>query len=255
MARQEAFEARPSCAQATMAFKSSPEVIDNMLERQNQCTKYRLKRQSLPGALAESLRERILNGEFEDGEPLVQEAIAAEYDCSRMPVREAFRQLEAAGLIVSKIHKGAIVTSLPAEQIMELFELRAILECDILVHSVSRMADEQLARSERILEELEAAYHKRDIGKMGALNWEFHRSLYLPAERAQTLALIQGINVQTERYIRLHRLPTSGFKDAEREHRQILTMSKFRDPDVIEVMRGHIIRTGHSLVEALRCTE
>ncbi|MCA1409179.1 GntR family transcriptional regulator [Ensifer sp. IC3342] len=222
-----------------------------MLEHKNQHSKYRLKRQSLPEALADSLRERILNGEFMEGEPLVQEAIAAEYDCSRMPVREAFRQLEAAGLIVSRIHKGAIVTSLPAEQIIELFELRAMLECDILKHSLACLSDEDLARSERILEELENAYHRRDKEKAGALNWEFHRSLYLTAPRTQTLALIQGINVQTERYRRLCPLFMCGLQEAEQEHRQILAMFKIRDTDVLQLMRDHIIRTGHRLVEAL----
>src|SRR5262249_9700878 len=89
------------------------EKLRVMIEQGKARSKYRLQRQSLPQALAESLRERILNGEFKEGDPLIQEAIAAEYECSRMPVREAFRQLEAAGLIVSKIHKGAIVTTLP----------------------------------------------------------------------------------------------------------------------------------------------
>src|SRR3569833_2490749 len=99
---------------------------------------HRMHRQSIPGALADSLRERILNGEFKDGDPLIQEAIAAEYECSRMPVREAFRQLEAAGLIVCKLHKGAVVTTLPHDQIMELFELRAMLESDILRQSLDK---------------------------------------------------------------------------------------------------------------------
>lgn len=215
-------------------------------------SKYSIKRQSLPEALAESLRERILNGEFKGGEPLIQEAIAAEYECSRMPVREAFRQLEAAGLIVSKIHKGAVVTALPSEQIMELFELRAILECDILAYSLARMTDQHLDASEQILEELEGAYGDRDIAKVGALNWEFHRSLYVAAERVQTLALIQGINVQTDRYIRLQLLLTSAFEEAETEHRRILNLCKKRDPSVVEFMRDHIIRAGHNLLEALK---
>jgi DNA-binding GntR family transcriptional regulator len=223
-----------------------------MLEKKAPGSKYRLQRQSLPEALAESLRERILNGEFKEGDPLIQEAIAAEYECSRMPVREAFRQLEAAGLIVSKIHKGAIVTTLPLDQIMELFELRAMLECDILGFSLDRMSADSLANSEQILVQLEDAYHSRDIARVGALNWEFHRSLYLSAERVQTLALIQGINVQTDRYIRLQLLLTSGFEDAEREHRQILEMCKAADPAVIKFMRDHIIRAGHDLLKALK---
>ncbi len=169
-----------------------------------------------------------------------------------MPVREAFRQLEAAGLIVSKIHKGAIVTTLPAEQIMELFELRAMLESDILSHSLERMSDEDLNRSELILRQLEDAYHTRDIATVGALNWEFHRSLYVSAGRVQTLNLIQGINVQTDRYIRLQLLLTSGFEDAERDHRQILAMCKGRDGAVVMFMKNHIIQAGHNLLEALK---
>lgn len=225
--------------------------MDNMLEQKKQRSKYRLQRQSLPEALSESLRERILSGEFKEGDPLIQEAIAAEYECSRMPVREAFRQLEAAGLIVSKIHKGAIVSTLPSEQIMELFELRAALECDVLSRSLEHLSDEELAHSAQILKRLEEAYHKRDIARVGALNWEFHRSLYRPAGRIQTLAILQGINVQIDRYIRIQLLLTSGFEEAGREHRQILSMCKERDHQVVEFMRGHIIRAGHNLLEAL----
>ncbi len=234
-----------------MVFEIWIQQVNEMLEQKNPRSKYRLKRQSLPEALADSLRERILNGEFKEGEPLVQEAIAVEYECSRMPVREAFRQLEAAGLIVSKIHKGAVVTTLPSEQIMELFELRAMLECDILTYALSRMTEHHLDISEQILEQLEDAYHKRDIAKVGALNWEFHRSLYVPADRIQTLALIQGINVQTDRYIRLQLLLTSAFEEAEQDHRQILNLCRSRDPKVVEFMRGHIIRAGHNLLDAL----
>gem|GEM_PF-5640646 len=54
------------------------------------------------------MRGRILNGEFRDGDALIQEAIAAEYDVSRLPVREAFKELETSGLIASKIHKGSV---------------------------------------------------------------------------------------------------------------------------------------------------
>lgn len=214
-------------------------------------SQHRLKRQSVPDALFDSLRERILNGEFRDGEPLVQEAIAAEYGCSRMPVREAFRQLEAAGLIVSQHHKGAIVATLPPEQILELFALRAMLEGDILSHALGRMTDVDLDQSEAIVVALEAAYHGQDIARVGALNWEFHESLYRPAGRVQTLALIRSINVQTDRYIRLQLLLTGHFQDAERDHREILRLCRARDPAVLDFLRDHILRAGRDLVQAL----
>ncbi len=224
-----------------------------MSEVKDPAASYRLKRQSLPESLAESLRERILNGEFKEGVPLIQEAIAKEYEVSRMPVREAFRQLEAAGLIVSKIHKGAIVTTLPTEQIFELFELRALLECEILLHAIPNMTAADIARSQAILSQLEDAYHRRDIGRWGALNWEFHRSLYLPANRVQTFTVIQGINVQTDRYIRLQLLLTDAFAAAEEEHREILRLCIEKNvEEAIPYMRKHILNAGRNLLVAIK---
>jgi DNA-binding GntR family transcriptional regulator len=216
-------------------------------------SKHRLNRQSLPDALARSLQERILNGEFKEGDALIQEAIAAEYECSRMPVREAFRQLEATGLVVSKIHKGFVVTSLPVEQITELFELRAILECDILSRAIPKMTSEDIDASQLILNQLETSYRERDMSRWGALNFEFHKSLYVPADRVQTMGLIQSINIQTDRYIRLQLLLTDAFKDAEVEHRHLLKLCS--DGDVkaaIPYLKKHILNAGNDLLAALK---
>lgn len=211
-----------------------------------------IKRQSLPETLAEALRERILNGEFKEGDQLVQETIAAEYEVSRMPVREALRQLEASGLVVLKTHKGAVVTTLPNEQIEELFDLRALLECELLGHAVPKLTDEDTARSRDLLDALEAAYHRADIGQWGALNWAFHRSLYLPSQRVQTLAVVQGINIQTDRYIRLQLLLTGAVADAEQEHREILRLCEARDvKGAVRYLRGHILRAGRNLLVAI----
>jgi DNA-binding GntR family transcriptional regulator len=213
----------------------------------------KIKRQSLPEKLAESLRERILNGDFKEGEPLVQHAIAEEYAVSRIPLREALRQLEAAGLVTMEINKGAIVTSIPTEQIAEFFDLRALLECEILTNSIPRTTDEQLSNAREILTKLELAYKRRDVASWGRLNWEFHRSLYLAADRVQTLHIIQGINLQTDRYIRLHMLLTRAVEKAERDHRELLRLCKLRDVDrAVPYLKEHILDAGRSLILALR---
>ncbi len=214
-------------------------------------SKFRLQRQSLPEALATSLRERILNGEFKDGDALIQESIAAEYECSRMPVREAFRQLEAEGLIVSRLHKGAVVSTLPAEQIMELFELRATLESDILGRALAWLSEQDLAAAQAVLARLDAAYARHDVAAIGALNWEFHRTLYLPASRPQTLALVQGINVQTDRYIRLQLQLAADHSEIQREHQDILQLCAARDPGVVAYLQAHIVRAGQDLLDAI----
>jgi len=216
-------------------------------------TSRKIRRQSLPETLAESLRERILDGDLREGDALIQDAIAQEYDVSRMPVREALRQLEASGLVVMKVHKGAVVTSLPTEQIEELFELRALLECDTLARAVPRMTDEQLVIARSILAQLEHSYQRRDVPSWGRLNWEFHRSLYISADRAQTLAILHGINLQTDRYIRLHLLLTRAHDEAEQEHRELLRLCTLRDAErAVPYLREHIRNAGRTLLMALR---
>lgn len=214
---------------------------------------HRLQRMSLPEAVAASLRERILNGEFEPGEALVQEALAAEYECSRMPVREAFRQLEAEGLIITKVHKGAFVASIPPEQIMELFELRAMLETDMLRHSLPALTEEHLLVAEAKLQELDHAYKQNEITRWGALNWEFHKSIYAAANRVQSLAIVAGINVQIERYIRLQLLLNQTFSTAEAEHRELLELCRARDENAaVPLLERHIINAGRELVASLQ---
>jgi DNA-binding GntR family transcriptional regulator len=211
-----------------------------------------LPRHSLPDALAESLRQRILRGEFREGDQLVQETIAKEYDVSRMPVREALRQLEAAGLVVLKMHKGAVVKSIPVDQIAELFDLRVLLESDLLRHSLGKISKSDLAAAEVILNQLELAYHEQDVGKWGTLNWAFHRALYVPSGRVQTLALADAINVQTDRYIRLAMILTHSSAGAEIEHRELLNLcARGNVKSAVNFLKQHISETGRHLLEAL----
>jgi DNA-binding GntR family transcriptional regulator len=211
-----------------------------------------IRRHSLPDALAESLRERILKGEFKEGDQLVQEAIAKEYEVSRMPVREALRQLEAAGLVVLKMHKGAVVKAIPMEQIAELFELRAMLEADLLAHAIPKMIKLDLDEASAILDQLEKSYHDGEIGKWGKLNFAFHNRLYLPSGRVQTLDMVKAINVQIDRYIRLQLVLNKSSVGVETEHRKLLALCADRKvKDAVAYLKAHINNAGRSLLRVL----
>ncbi|MGY4238289.1 DNA-binding GntR family transcriptional regulator [Bradyrhizobium sp. USDA 4449] len=203
-----------------------------------------ISRQSLPDAIAAALRERILSGEFRDGDPIVQEAIAEEYEVSRMPVREALRQLEGQGLVALKTHKGAIVTSMKKEKVSELFDLRALLECDILARALPHFGASDAAVAQGFIDQLESAYHRRDTAEWGKLNWLFHKSLYLPANRPETLTIIEGINIQAERFIRVQLVMTGAIATAEREHRELLGLCTERNPVAVDYLRKHILEAG-----------
>ncbi len=211
-----------------------------------------IKRLSIPEMIAESLQQRILSGEFKEGDQLVQEAIAQEYDVSRMPVREALRQLEATGLVDFKMHKGAVVTSVPLAQIAELFDLRVLLEGDLLAHAVPKLTHDDLVIAADFLDQLERAYLDGEVGKWGELNWQFHRSLYLASGRVQTLALVQSVNIQTDRYIRLQLSLTGGLEGAEAEHRELLRLCAARETRAaVAYLRTHIRNAGAELVKTI----
>ena len=84
-----------------------------------------IPRQSLTSAVADKLRDQIIRGVIPEGAQLRQDAIANQFKVSRIPVREALRQLDAEGLITILPNRGAIVPALSPEDIEELFSIRA----------------------------------------------------------------------------------------------------------------------------------
>src|SRR5436309_8197608 len=133
-----------------------------------------IPRQTVASMTVEALRERILRGDYPEGEPLRQDALADELGVSRIPVREALRQLEAEGLVTFNPHRGAVVSSLSIDEIAELFELRAEIECDLIRRAIPNMTKEQLDRATDVLDEFEAALQAGEAARWGPLNWHFH---------------------------------------------------------------------------------
>ena len=93
----------PSCSMSLMTNRAAPSskpVQKTFLHR------------TISASVAEELRRRIVDGEFQAGFQLRQEALAVEFGVSRIPVREALMQLEAEGLVKIHPHRGAIVSAL-----------------------------------------------------------------------------------------------------------------------------------------------
>lgn len=212
-----------------------------------------ITRQTLTHQTTEALRDRILRGEFGDNMPLRQDAIAAELGVSRIPVREALRQLEAEGLVVFNPHRGAVVSTLSIGEIEELFELRAQIESDLVRRSVPRVRREDLVSAKDTLKAYDAAFRKGEVTAWGKLNWEFHATLYAPAERPFTMAVVQRLHQQSDRYMRMQLVLTHGESRASTEHRSILAAVEARDVrQASQLMRQHILGAGRRLVTFVR---
>lgn len=210
-----------------------------------------IQRQSLAAAVAERLREQIINGDLREGEQLRQDAIAKEFQVSRIPVREALLHLEAEGLITTETNRGAVVSSLSPEEIEELFEIRAVLECHILKQALPRLTKEDFKHAEAILKDYENAVEKEaEVGTWGQLNWQFHSTLYAPADRPMLLSLVKVLNNNCDRYTRLHLLITRNLHRAGKAHRAILNVCKTGNTDeACQELWRHITDAGQYLKE------
>jgi DNA-binding GntR family transcriptional regulator len=212
-----------------------------------------IQRQTIASLTVEALRERILRGDYPEGEPLRQDALADELGVSRIPVREALRQLEAEGLVTFSPHRGAVVSSLSLEEIAELFELRAEIECDLVRRAIPQMTKEQLDRATEVLDDFEAALRSNEAERWGPLNWHFHAALYAPANRNFTMGVLQKLHHHSDRYFRMQVLLAHGGTRANDEHRAIAAAVAKKDSKLAsQLMRSHILGAGQSLVEFLQ---
>ena len=212
-----------------------------------------IPRQSLTSAVADKLREQIIRGEIPEGAQLRQDVIATQYHVSRIPVREALRQLDAEGLITIVPNRGAIVPELSPEDGGELFSIRALLEPEVLKLSIPRLTPADFTKAEAVLHKfVDERRHEEHIAAWGRLNWQFHSILYSGANRPRFAAIIRNVNHSGERYTRLQLYLTRGMKRANDEHFQILALCRKREAAAAcKLLRQHIQFAGQSLKEVL----
>lgn len=212
-----------------------------------------MPRRTVASMTLEAVRERILHGVYPEGEPLRQDAMAEELGVSRIPIREALRQLEAEGLVTFAPHRGAVVSSLSLAEIDEVFSLRAEIEPDLLRRALPRLTDEEIGRAEEILDGYDRALETGDIGNWGELNWQFHSTLYAPADRPVTLGIAQRLHQQADRYLRMQLALTDGGSRAASEHRAIVAAVRQHDATrATRLLTQHITGAGRQLLEFLR---
>lgn len=240
-------------ASRTTHSKWSPGGFNPALMELETASYSAIPRQSLTSAVADKLRDQIIRGEIPEGAQLRQDAIATQYQVSRIPVREALRQLDAEGLISIVPNRGAIVPALSPADIEELFSIRALLEPEVLKLSIPRLSEEDFVQAAAVLRKYVGELRREDhVSAWGRLNWQFHSILYSRANQPRSMAIIRNVNNSGERYTRLQLYLTQGMKRANEEHHQMLEFC--RQGDVVaacDLLREHIRYAGESLKRVL----
>jgi len=178
--------------------------------------------------IEESLREAILDGRLPCGTALRQQELADLFGVSRMPVREALRQLEAQSLLNVVQHKGAVVAPLITNNAVETYALRSVLESFALRLSIPLLEERDLALAAQYIEQLETESNHAEIGKLNRL---FHMSLYHKAPNSKLLDLIERELNEEERFLRFHLSSMGLGKLNQNDHRALLDAARAKDID------------------------
>lgn len=208
--------------------------------------------ETLPGRTAyERLLEEIAAGQLPPGTRLREVELAGRLGISRTPVRDAIRQLEADGLVVHTPRVGATIRSLDYAEVMELYEMRAVLEGTAARLAARAASDVEIAELEALNEELGAA--EGDARRVFALNKQFHRTL-LDAARNRYLARSVNSLEKTLLILGPSTLSESDrVREAVAEHAVVLEALRAHDgPRAEMLMRQHIEAAHRARLRQLR---
>jgi DNA-binding GntR family transcriptional regulator len=128
--------------------------------------------------VVEQLRELIASGEFPRGTRIPQDALAARFEMSITPVREALRQLEAEGLIVCEPHRGVRVASMDILQVKADYVVRRLVEPYAMARACRRVSRKDLDQAREILCDMTSAFESGSLGDVDNLNRQFHFFFY-----------------------------------------------------------------------------
>ena len=194
-------------------------------------------RRSFSEHIAIWLRDAIRSGELADGSELNQIALADRFGVSRVPVREAMRQLQAEGWIDAKRHQRAVVRGISRERILEILELRAVIETFLIEKAVATISDADVQRLAALCDEMDAAADHRHWLE---LNQTFHSALYASAHSMTATELLEGLSAQVERYVRSHG------EQISREGEADAILAAVQRRDVAESQRLVRLHIGHT---------
>lgn len=189
------------------------------------------------------LLEEIRSGRVQGGAHITAERIAGELGVSRIPIREAMRRLASEGFLTIRSNRGAFVTDLSPDDILELYEMRAVLEGLAIRYSAERFDARAFRHGRTLLESLDHA--RADPVWFVSAHNDFHDHINAYCPRPRLIGEIVRLRTVAEPYLRMTilRSPTAQTETLA-EHGAILEALEGRDPDRCEaLMRAHVLGT------------
>lgn len=207
---------------------------------------------TLAERLKKELEAAIASGRIEPGSRLDEQEIAQRFGVSRTPVREAFRLLAASNLVELRGRQGAVVRTIGAHALIEMFQVMAELEGLCARLAARRATPAQMAKIDQIHQRLEAAAGTGNIDHFYDVNQEFHEAVYEASANAFLADQTRRLRNQVAAYRRrVTRMPTR-VSDTLQEHGAVIEAIRSHDVErAHRAMRDHVNLLGDDLVDFL----
>jgi DNA-binding GntR family transcriptional regulator len=205
-------------------------------------------------AIAQALREAIVDGEFRPGEKLSEARLAERFGVSRTPVREALKELEVEDLVTVRRRSGTFVKQLTRREVMELYEVREAIEGMAARLCAERASAATLKRIDRVMARLAKSVDRDDGDAFLKLDSDLHELIFIGADNQrlteQYRILVQHMHREQLGFVITRRPGRLARSFAE--HEAIVHALHDRSPDGAEfAMRTHVQRGRAEIAEAL----
>ncbi len=188
-----------------------------------------------------AIKNAILTLTLEPGSSLIETDLAQDLGISKTPVRDALLALEQEGFVTRVPFKGTYVTEITHTDLVEIFQLRAVLEGLAAHQSTLLFSQDELDQIETKLGESEAALAEGDLGLCSRLGQTIHAAIINQAENRRLVSITRNLDDHLRRFRAMSDQLTGRPHKSIREHRRILAALRQRDPDAAErAMRGHL---------------
>jgi len=202
------------------------------------------------------IRAAIIDGRLPAGSKLDQNEIAATLGVSRMPVREALKQLQAEGLVVVYPYRGVEVAALDTGDIREMFAIRGTLERLAVGKALENLGPADFRKMHEILQAMDALVgHEGRGDEWTMLNRDFHAGINYACGWPRLLETIDQFRGNVERYVRLY-ISVRGREQSQREHWALLEACENNDVARAQaVIEAHSRNTAEYLIKAIETAD
>lgn len=202
--------------------------------------------ETIAARISRILADRIIAGTIEPGTRLRQDHIAEEFATSHVPVREAFRRLEAQGLAVSEPRRGVRVAAFDISEIREVAEMRAALEILALRHAAPNLTRAILDAAEKAAIEGDRS---SDVRSWEEANRKFHRLILAPCNMPRLMAAIDDLHAASARFL-FATWRSEWEVRTDHDHRAILAALRKQDVEnAATILARHVQWIGHRPVK------